>query len=586
MSEADRLHPQIEARVNAEWLNGLDEVAQTLLSAVLTGRAVQGQLALESDVAYIAGLGMVSRWVAGDATGRVALVTTTEPLAVYLAEMLGQALGDAAACVALTESAPVAGAARVVAATPDRLADAVQNAGWDASGLTALLLYRLEELAGPEFETDLQYLLMNLPACPQTVVLTESWPEPVPENVMARLAEAVVFGGEFDAEPEPEPVAEPVASAAVSVERPAVTGASGEVGQQRHRLFAVPGHLKLKLLRDLLSAEMPERVVVFVEGRYRGDRVVRQLAEKRASGLTAFAVHSGMNRAQQERAVTNFLQGRTRVLVVTIRALRWIKLPPIEYLINFALPARAGDYMRQARRVKDNGVIINLVSPDEAELLAEVRRELNDALSEETLAGFDYNEAPAPGSQPESRDEEPPARNDRRERRTGGDAGVRTEAGRDRGEGWAARGRRERGPAAPEPAYVEDNVDEGEGEILTSWRSRSEVRTQDAAKMALEEYSPPPMPDIWQRPGKFSDVTSKPRLSPEKFPLTSASPGKSEGDKSGSKRSKRRRRGRKGGGGQGNPAGGGNSGGGQNNAPRTGDGGGQRGGGGGRNRNR
>lgn len=578
MSEADRLHPQIRARVNAEWLSGLDETARALLAAVLSGQSVQGQLALESDVAYLAGLGMVSHWIAGEATGRVALVTTTEPLAVYLAEMLRQALGDATACVALTEGVATAVDARVVAATPDRLADAIQNAGWDATGLTGLLLYRLEELAVPEFETDLQYLLMNLPACPQTVVLTESPLDVLPDGLGTRLAEAIHLG--FDAPLEDATTIEASASASAQGAEGAgaVAATAGAVGQQRHRLFVVPGHLKLKLLRDLLLAEMPERVVVFVEGRYRGDRVVRQLAEKRASGLTAFSVHSGMNRAQQERAVTNFLQGRTRVLVVTIRALRWIKLPPIEYLINFALPARAGDYMRQARRVKDSGIIVNLVSPDEAELLAEVRRDLDDALIEETLAGFDYDETPAPGSQPERREEEPTERRDQR-----GDREGRVERGRDRGESWAAQGGRERGAVAPEPTQVEDDLDEGEGEILTTWRSRSEVRTQDVVKIALEEYSPPPMPDIWLRPGKFSDVSSKPRFSEEKFPLMSAGPTKADSDKSGSKRSKRRRR--KGKGGSANPAVGGHPAGGQSSAPRSSEGGGQRRGGG-RNRNR
>ncbi|MDP6377804.1 MAG: DEAD/DEAH box helicase [Pseudomonadales bacterium] len=124
------------------------------------------------------------------------------------------------------------------------------------------------------------------------------------------------------------------------------------------------------------------RAIVFVRTKHSANRVVRKL--EKAGGF-AEAIHGNKSHSARQRALANFKDGTSWVLVVTDIAARGIDIDDVSYVINFELPHEPEAYVHRigtTARAGAPGTAWSLVDPAERDRLRSVN----------WLIGFDIPE--------------------------------------------------------------------------------------------------------------------------------------------------------------------------------------------------
>ena len=151
--------------------------------------------------------------------------------------------------------------------------------------------------------------------------------------------------------------------------------------------------LKPALLKALLAEKGAERVIVFARTRSRADSTCRRL--KRA-GYTVEAIHSDRSQAQRRRALDNFANGKTGVLVATDVLARGIDVEEVDYVVNFDLPTQPEDYVHRIGRTGRAGAAgfaVSFVSPETADALRDIEKLIKRPIPVMEVASFDAEQA-------------------------------------------------------------------------------------------------------------------------------------------------------------------------------------------------
>ena len=147
--------------------------------------------------------------------------------------------------------------------------------------------------------------------------------------------------------------------------------------------------LKPELLKAVLAAQGHDRVIVFARTRSRADSTCRRL--KRA-GYAAEAIHSDRSQNQRRRALDNFANGTTNILVATDVLARGIDVEEVDYVINYDLPTQPEDYVHRigrTGRAGARGFAISFVSPETEEALRDIEKLIKRSVPELEIKGFD-----------------------------------------------------------------------------------------------------------------------------------------------------------------------------------------------------
>jgi superfamily II DNA/RNA helicase len=130
-----------------------------------------------------------------------------------------------------------------------------------------------------------------------------------------------------------------------------------------HHLLLIPPREKLDIIRRI--AARPGRTIMFVRTQLAVDRLVGQLAEK---GVQAGALHGGKTQAVRTRTLSDFKEGRTRVLVATDVAARGIHVDGVSLVVHVDPPRDPKDYLHRAGRTAragESGTVVTLVLPQQ-----------------------------------------------------------------------------------------------------------------------------------------------------------------------------------------------------------------------------
>jgi len=128
------------------------------------------------------------------------------------------------------------------------------------------------------------------------------------------------------------------------------------------------------LLQELLKDEAIYRVLVFTRTKHRANRVSDKLNKLKVS---AEAIHGNKSQGARQRALKNFISGRTRVLVATDIAARGIDVDGITHVINFELPNEPESYVHRigrTARAGASGAAISFCDHDEKAYLSSIER--------------------------------------------------------------------------------------------------------------------------------------------------------------------------------------------------------------------
>jgi ATP-dependent RNA helicase RhlB len=129
-------------------------------------------------------------------------------------------------------------------------------------------------------------------------------------------------------------------------------------------LYHVATREKLPLLLGLLEREGSTRTMVFVNTRYRAQRLVDDL---RRHGYVARGLTGNVVQTKRLRVLDDFRDGKLPILVATDVASRGLHIDGVTHVINYDLPQDAEDYVHRigrTARVGAEGKAITLACED------------------------------------------------------------------------------------------------------------------------------------------------------------------------------------------------------------------------------
>src|SRR3954471_15165388 len=251
----------------------------------------------------------------------------------------------------------------VVVATPGRFLDHMERQSVSFDDLEVLVLDEADRMLDMGFAPQLNRIVSEIPPYRQTLLFSATMPPEVEALARKYLRKPVV-------------VQVGVRSAAAST----VT----------HAVYPVPREKKNALLVELLTGKVHESVLVFTRTKHGADRVVRDLEK---AGVSATAMHADKSQSQRTRALQDFKDGKTHVLVATDIAQRGLDIENISHVINYDVPQQAEDYVhrigRTGRAAKE-GDAYTFMAPDEIAMVRTIERVIGQPIPRISVPGYDF----------------------------------------------------------------------------------------------------------------------------------------------------------------------------------------------------
>ena len=154
----------------------------------------------------------------------------------------------------------------------------------------------------------------------------------------------------------------------------------------------VKEHDKTAMLGLLLKEYQKKQVVIVVKSKKKADALSEFLISKE---FNALAVHGNHRETQQQEAGAKFNEGNLNIIISTDMILKTLGLENIKLVLNHDLPEDAQEYYNRLALMKEQGVAISLVSPEEEGLLSDIEFNMKVEIEEKVLENFLPTDAPA-----------------------------------------------------------------------------------------------------------------------------------------------------------------------------------------------
>ena len=235
----------------------------------------------------------------------------------------------------------------VLIATPGRLLDLINQGFISLKYLDYFVLDEADRMLDMGFIHDIKRILPLLPKKRQSLFFSATMP---PE--IERLAGTILH--------DPQKVE--------------VTPASSTVEKIDQSVYFVEKAEKVSLLTHLLKDSSLESVLVFTRTKHGADKVARVLAK---ANIGAEAIHGNKSQTARQRALTNFKDHTTRVLIATDIAARGIDVDHLSHVINYELPNVPETYVHRigrTGRAGRSGVAYSFCDAEEVPYLKDIQR--------------------------------------------------------------------------------------------------------------------------------------------------------------------------------------------------------------------
>ncbi len=252
----------------------------------------------------------------------------------------------------------------IISATPGRLLDHVYEGRIDFGHCHTLVLDEADRMLDMGFLPDVKKIISLLPPKRQNLIFSATMPPEIMKLVEDICHHPVVVQ--------------------IGVRSGTPTGI-------RHAVYPVSQDQKPELLLKLLRKENGmSSVLVFTRTKSRAERLSQSLDR---AGIRTSVLHGDRSQSQRMRALDQFKQGRSQVLVATDVAARGIDVKDISHVINFDVPQTPEDYIHRigrTARAETTGDAFSLVAPDEEEMIREIEKAIQKPLPRVTLPDFNY----------------------------------------------------------------------------------------------------------------------------------------------------------------------------------------------------
>lgn len=235
----------------------------------------------------------------------------------------------------------------ILIATPGRLLDLISQGYIKLNDISIFVLDEADRMLDMGFVHDVKKILKVIPAKRQSLFFSAT----MPESIMV-LASTILTN--------PEKVeVTPVSSTAETIQQ---------------ELFYVDNANKKDLLIHTLQDQSIITALVFTRTKHGADKVVKILAK---AGITAEAIHGNKSQNARQRALKNFKEHTTRVLVATDIAARGIDIDELAFVINYEIPNIPETYVHRigrTGRAGSNGKAITFCDVEEREYLKDIQK--------------------------------------------------------------------------------------------------------------------------------------------------------------------------------------------------------------------
>ena len=253
------------------------------------------------------------------------------------------------------------GGAEVVVATPGRLLELTQN-GLKLNDVEIFVLDEADRMLDMGFSKDIKALHALLPKKHQTLLFSATFSDKV-----RKLSKLILRSPAF-----------------IETAKKNTT-----VDTINQIAYLVDGHRKAELLAYLIGSRNFDQVLVFTRTKASADFLGEELAK---DGLKTGVIHGDKTKANRQKTLTQFMEGKYRVLVATDIASRGLDIEALPYVINYELPAIPEDYVHRVGRTGRagrEGEAISLLDVYEKFEIRDIEKLIGQKIDKEVVEGFE-----------------------------------------------------------------------------------------------------------------------------------------------------------------------------------------------------
>ncbi|MCE2733135.1 MAG: DEAD/DEAH box helicase [Cyclobacteriaceae bacterium] len=234
----------------------------------------------------------------------------------------------------------------VIIATPGRLLDLIQQKVIHLSTLTTLVLDEADRMLDMGFSKDIHKILKYIPGDSQKLLFSATLPPEIQDIAKNLLYKPVHIT--IEKKPEQRTIEQAV--------------------------YYVNKDSKKALLRHVIKEQSMKNVLVFARTKHGADKIVKDLVK---NGISAEAIHSNKSQNARLKALHNFKENATRVLVATDIASRGIDIQHLPYVINYEMPQSTETYTHRigrTGRAGNLGIALSFCDPEEKKQMKNISK--------------------------------------------------------------------------------------------------------------------------------------------------------------------------------------------------------------------
>ena len=256
----------------------------------------------------------------------------------------------------------------IIVACPGRLLDLIGQGYGRFDKLEVLVIDEADRMFDMGFLPSVRQILKHIPAKRHTMLFSATFPREI----------------------------EQLASQILTRPKRIAVGLMRPVDTVSHALYPVAEPQKMPLLLALLKLADTKSVLIFARTKHRAERITQQIDR---AGYKVTSLHGNRSQNQRDEALSGFRSGTYQVMVATDIAARGLDVLGISHVINYDMPDTADAYLHRigrTGRAEHTGDAFTLATPQDWEMVGALQKIMGQALSRQTLDGFNYGTPVSP----------------------------------------------------------------------------------------------------------------------------------------------------------------------------------------------
>ncbi|MEZ0323456.1 MAG: DEAD/DEAH box helicase [Hydrogenothermaceae bacterium] len=242
----------------------------------------------------------------------------------------------------------------VIVGTPGRVRDLIERGYLKLDNVKTFVLDEADRMLEMGFIEDIEFIMSGLPEDRQNLLFSATMPKEI-----LHLAEEFL-------KPDYE---------TIKVKPDEVT-----VEKIKQIIYRVDSSDLYKTLKDILTENSVEKVIIFTQTKLEADEVARNLKRE---GFNAEAIHGDFSQNKREAVLRKFRVGEIKILVATDVAARGLDIKGVELVVNYKLPRDVESYIHRigrTGRAGKEGTAISIMTSEQDKIFAQIQKKIGKSL--------------------------------------------------------------------------------------------------------------------------------------------------------------------------------------------------------------